>query len=709
VICSKMNVQNLRKRVTRSLSRIEAQEKQMKKRAKLHNDEKSNNGLEPATSCYKNSTLAGKEVMKGDKISTADQKLITKKNSTTYGSIFQSVSSISKRARKIKSNEEEEEGKEEAHREAAKALAPAPTPTALNEKQSIPRNSSIKESSVAVGKVAKGDNISIADQKLVTKKKSTSGNIFQSISSTSKRSKKSKSNEKEEDGKEETHNEAAKAPVTATATATATKEKQIIPRKSSIRRTKKTNGTSFSSSLLLTAKAQTQTQTPASAPATIASKEKQAISRESSIRSTKQTNGPSSSTSSSSSSALSTAAASISGSLPSKRTSSSFLSSSSSGGSSSSNNKDQQKCAVPLVAVTARNNLISSGVIIPRSVKDGFLCGTLLDNLNILQSSNLINDALQEFDEAVRVKGRSIRNHRAYLIGVLKRYLVLKKRTAKGSGTDSLPMGLGEGITPPIYIRLQKLINDGFCTSYEINEMVKPRLWMLSEKVAMIVLNELNSSRFVPIRNFESYFMGIMNRYMRREPSKSKNQQHPTPSGNRGGGSNHYNNQNHNHNHSHDEAAKNENKHMTSILHDDRDKHKNETKSSTATVEKKKSSKYNAVGEANSNRSGTKLERSVRLNLESCDPSRIESTKENIQPELASSAVVDDDVHMKDTESQTLVLDEAFFNGVASDIYETLSTPQKMVLMGNVSGTDKRTYSNNVSPFSQWLEREIFN
>ena len=80
-----MNVQNLRKRVTRSLSRIEAQEKQMKKRAKLHNDEKSKNGLEPATNFYKNSNLAGKEVMKSDNISTADQKLTTKKNSTTSG------------------------------------------------------------------------------------------------------------------------------------------------------------------------------------------------------------------------------------------------------------------------------------------------------------------------------------------------------------------------------------------------------------------------------------------------------------------------------------------------------------------------------------------------------------------------------------------------------------------------------------------------
>ncbi|OEU22514.1 hypothetical protein FRACYDRAFT_232672 [Fragilariopsis cylindrus CCMP1102] len=536
-----MNVQNLRKRVTRSLSRIEAQEKQMKKRAKLHYDEKSNNGLESATSCYKDSNLAGKEVMKCDKISNADQKLTTEKNSTTSESISHSVSSIGKRSRKIKSNEEEEEGNEE------------------------------------------------------------------------------------------THNEAAKAPVTATATAAAaaTKEKQVILRKSSIRRTKKNNGLSSTSSALSTAKA----QTPALAPATIASKEKQVIPRKSSIRSNKQINVTSSSSSSSPSpsSALSTAIASISGSLPTKTTSSPFLSSSSSGGSSS-NNKDQQKCAVPLVAVTARNNLISSGVIIPRSVNYRFLYGTLLDNLNILQSSSLINDAFKEFDEAVRVKGRSIHNHRAYLIGVLKRNVILKKRTAKGSGTDSLPMGLGEGITPPIHIRLQKLLNDGFCSSYEINEMVKPKLCMLSEKVAMIVLDELTTN-----------------------------------------------------------------------------KHKKETKSSIATVEKKKSFKYNAEGEANSTRWGPKLERSVRLTVESCNPSHIESTKENIQPELASSAVVDDDVYMKDIENQTIDLDEAFFNGVASDIYETISTPQKMVLMDNVSGTDKRTYSSNVSPFSQWLEGEIFN
>jgi ATP-dependent Clp protease ATP-binding subunit ClpA len=140
-----MNVQNLRKRVTRSLSRIEAQEKQMKKRAKLHYDEKSNNGLESATKCYKDSSLAGKEVMKCDKISNADQKLTTKKNSTTSESISQSVSSIGKRSRKIKSNEEEEEGNEETHNEAAKAPVTATaTATATKEKQVILRKSSIR-------------------------------------------------------------------------------------------------------------------------------------------------------------------------------------------------------------------------------------------------------------------------------------------------------------------------------------------------------------------------------------------------------------------------------------------------------------------------------------------------------------------------------------------------------------------------------------
>jgi hypothetical protein len=166
---------------------------------------------------------------------------------------------------------------------------------------------------------------------------------------------------------------------------------------------------------------------------------------------------------------------------------------------------------------------LPKGVTLPKSVNDESLNDRLLDTLRSLPLQ-LINDALQEYDDAVVVKGESIRNHGAYLFGVIKRYVSVQERANKGGeGTGILPMG--QDLTPQVHERLHQLVDSGFCTQEEMNEKVKLKIRMLSEKDAMFAVEELASVPRSQIRNFGSYFMGILNRYMRGEPSKGKQQQ----------------------------------------------------------------------------------------------------------------------------------------------------------------------------------------
>jgi hypothetical protein len=163
---------------------------------------------------------------------------------------------------------------------------------------------------------------------------------------------------------------------------------------------------------------------------------------------------------------------------------------------------------------------LPKGVTLPQSVKSDLLQGRLLETLQSLPI-NLINDALQEYDDAVQIKGESIRNRGAYLFGVIKRYVSVQERANKGGeGSGILPMG--PELTPEVLERLQKLVDSGFCTQEEMNDKVKSKIRMLSEKDAMFAIEELASVDRKQIRNFGSYFMGILNRYMRGEPSKIK-------------------------------------------------------------------------------------------------------------------------------------------------------------------------------------------
>lgn len=132
---------------------------------------------------------------------------------------------------------------------------------------------------------------------------------------------------------------------------------------------------------------------------------------------------------------------------------------------------------------------------------------------------NLINDALTEYDDAVEIKGATaIRNHGAYLYGVVKRYVSVHERAMSGEGTGILPMG-EDGLTATVQIRLDQLVATGFCSTQEMNDKVKSKIRMLSEKDALFALDELSSVERSSIRNFGSYFMGILNRYMRGDAS----------------------------------------------------------------------------------------------------------------------------------------------------------------------------------------------
>jgi hypothetical protein len=182
---------------------------------------------------------------------------------------------------------------------------------------------------------------------------------------------------------------------------------------------------------------------------------------------------------------------------------------------------------------------LPSRVKIPKSVTASLLHqGKLLDTLKGLPI-NLINDALVEYDDAVDIKGGAIRNHGAYLYGVVKRYVSVHERANSGEGTGILPMG--ESLTPAVHHRLEKLVTSGFCSREEMNDKVRSKIRMLSERDALFALDELSSAERNSIRNFGSYFMGILNRYMRgdirvergrersyRDPKQQQQQQQPS-------------------------------------------------------------------------------------------------------------------------------------------------------------------------------------
>jgi hypothetical protein len=133
--------------------------------------------------------------------------------------------------------------------------------------------------------------------------------------------------------------------------------------------------------------------------------------------------------------------------------------------SSKDTNKKAQYSGTLLAAHTSNNanNTASqkfglpNGVIVPSTVTAKLLQGKLLETLKSLPV-NLINDALTEYHDAIQFKGAAIRNHGAYLLGVVKRYVAVQDRAQSGI----LPMG--DVLTPAVQERIKKLVSSGFCT-----------------------------------------------------------------------------------------------------------------------------------------------------------------------------------------------------------------------------------------------------
>lgn len=69
---------------------------------------------------------------------------------------------------------------------------------------------------------------------------------------------------------------------------------------------------------------------------------------------------------------------------------------------------------------------------------------------------------------------------------------------------------------------LQKIVDSNFCSQADISNNVLSKLKMLSEHDALLAINEIASVPRATIRNFSSYFMGILNRYMRGEETPQK-------------------------------------------------------------------------------------------------------------------------------------------------------------------------------------------
>ena len=156
---------------------------------------------------------------------------------------------------------------------------------------------------------------------------------------------------------------------------------------------------------------------------------------------------------------------------------------------------------------------LGEGVVIPDSVQPNLLKGDLLRKLRCLPVK-LINAALTDYDDSVR--GRCIRNPSGFLHGIVKKYHGVAKRSARG-----VPP-IGAALTPAVHTALQKLIENNFCMEKEISETVKRGLGMLSEKDALLAIDELSCQNSRGIKNFESYFMRILNRYMSKENTPEK-------------------------------------------------------------------------------------------------------------------------------------------------------------------------------------------
>lgn len=167
----------------------------------------------------------------------------------------------------------------------------------------------------------------------------------------------------------------------------------------------------------------------------------------------------------------------------------------------------------PMMNIQSMTPAISlpPGVTLPPTMDPNILRNSSKASQMLLQlSPTQMQAALDEFDEAMRNKGDRVRNTTAYLVGVVKRYVNVNTKERQ----TGAPI-MGADLTPIVKVTLQKMVDSGYCTQAELNDNVKQKLGMLSEHDAVLAIDELSSVPRETIRNFPSYFMGILNRYMR--------------------------------------------------------------------------------------------------------------------------------------------------------------------------------------------------
>ena len=75
---------------------------------------------------------------------------------------------------------------------------------------------------------------------------------------------------------------------------------------------------------------------------------------------------------------------------------------------------------------------------------------------------------------------------------------------------------------------MKELVQGGFCTEEDmkLDDRVMAKLKLLSEAEALLAFDELTAIDRSRIRNFGSYFMGIVNRYMKGERRPFTNDHH---------------------------------------------------------------------------------------------------------------------------------------------------------------------------------------
>jgi len=157
--------------------------------------------------------------------------------------------------------------------------------------------------------------------------------------------------------------------------------------------------------------------------------------------------------------------------------------------------------------------MLAPGVSLPQGMDPSILLSSehALTLLKQLPSSQQ-QASLLEFHEAMKNKGNRVRNAQAYLVGVIKRYITVTRKER----CSSAPV-MGKSLTPVVKVSLQKMVDSGFCTQKDLGDKVVSKMKLLSERDVILAIEEIFSVQRDKIRNFTSYFIGILNRYLRGE------------------------------------------------------------------------------------------------------------------------------------------------------------------------------------------------